>query len=189
MTAAALVRQGRRAHDFSQRELATASAISQPAIAAVEAGHRDLRTASLERLLRAAGAQLVLLPTTATPAAAAADAIYECLRHHDERRAFRHFIGLADGLAGEHGALRVALCAAPAPPVGDSRFDAALAGLVEYRLAAEGLPLPAWVDEPWRRCAEPWVVSTFSGPDLDRITPEPFRRRGVLIDPAELVSV
>lgn len=189
MAAATLVRQSRRVGNLSQRELAEAAAIHQSAIAAVEAGHRDLRVSTLERLLGASGAQLITLPTTATPVVGAADAIYDCLRRGDERRAFRHFIALADGLGREHGTVRVALCVTPPPTVGDRRFDAALAALADHRLGEEDLPRPDWVDEEWRRTEEPWVVSPFSGPELRSAVPEPFRRRGVLLDASELESV
>ena len=65
---------------------------------------------------------------------------------------------------------------------GDSRVDAALAGLVEHLALRDGWPAPLWVDEPGRDGGG-WLVSGI--PAFLRLaeeeTPPAFRKHGVLI--------
>jgi hypothetical protein len=83
------------------------------------------------------------------------------------------------------------LAVSPPPPTGNDRFDALVAGITEVRLAQEGLPLPKWLAENSRvALREQWVVAPYSSvADVIVNTPEPLRRRGVLIDAADLESV
>ena len=59
MAAAALLRAARSRPGLSQRALAVAAGTSQPAVAAIESGRKQPTVATLERLLRAAGTELV----------------------------------------------------------------------------------------------------------------------------------
>lgn len=73
--AATLLRTARRRHGLTQAELAARAGTSQPVISAYEHGRRDPTTATLRRLLAAAGTRLELglggptsdLPPLATP--------------------------------------------------------------------------------------------------------------------------
>jgi len=57
--AALLLRSARIRARLSQRALATAAGTSQSAVAAIESGRKQPTVATLERLLRAAGTELV----------------------------------------------------------------------------------------------------------------------------------
>ena len=92
---------------------------------------------------------------------------------------------MSDELAGAEPALRVALCITPPPPCGDSRFDAALAGIVAYHLERKGLPVPGWVTDDERFLAEAWVVSPHA--EVHEV-PEQLKRHGVLLVESELLS-
>lgn len=59
MDAAALLYTARRRAGLTQRALAEAADTSQPAVAAIESGRKQPTVATLERLLRAAGTELV----------------------------------------------------------------------------------------------------------------------------------
>ena len=59
MDAAALLRSSRLRAGLSQRALAAAAGTSQAAIAAIESGRKQPSVATLDRLLRAAGTELV----------------------------------------------------------------------------------------------------------------------------------
>ena len=59
MDAAALLLSARTRAGLSQRALADAARTSQSAVAAIEAGRKQPTVATLERLLRAAGTELV----------------------------------------------------------------------------------------------------------------------------------
>lgn len=60
VTAATLLRTARVRAGLSQRALAARAGTSQAAVAAIESGRKSPRLATLERLLDAAGASLVL---------------------------------------------------------------------------------------------------------------------------------
>ena len=59
MDAATLLRTARTRAGLTQRALAAAAGTSQSAVAAIEAGRKQPTVATLERLLRAAGTELV----------------------------------------------------------------------------------------------------------------------------------
>ena len=187
-TAARLLRQARRACALSQRQLASSAREHQSSIADFERGKHDPGVDRLDALLGRLGYGLSALPTRRRTVADAADAIYQWLRKGDADRAYRELIQVNDDLTSEHGALRVALAVAPPALVGDSRFDAFIAALVEYRLRSERLPVPEWTSDPERRIAEPWTVDEFAEHDIKTITPRPFRERRIFLDPAELAS-
>jgi transcriptional regulator with XRE-family HTH domain len=187
MTAAALLVQARLAGGLSQLALARAAGTPQPSIARTERGHRDVNVATLDRLVHAAGAQLAVLPTTRTTAAAAAHAVREALEEGNDEASYRAVIQLANDLAAEAGAERVALCVAPPAPTGDERYDAFIAGVVEHRLRALQLPLPRWLATA-ARLASPWRVDEWSSDEALAATPRALRERGVIIGEYELES-
>ena len=59
MDAGALLRAARIRAGLSQRALAEAAGTSQPAVAAIESGSKQPTVATMDRLLRAAGTELV----------------------------------------------------------------------------------------------------------------------------------
>jgi transcriptional regulator with XRE-family HTH domain len=187
-TAARLLRQARRARGLSQRQLASSAREHQSSIADFERGKHDPGVDRLDELVGRLGYGLTVLPTRRRTVADAADAIYQWLRSREPDRAYRELIQLNDDLASEKGALRVALAVTPPPLVGDRRFDAFIAALVEYRLRPERLPVPEWTSDASRRLEEPWTVDDFAGPEVKAVTPKPFRDRRIFLDPAELTS-
>lgn len=60
MTPAALLRRARTRHGLSQHELARRAGTSQPVVSAYERGRRDPTSATLRRLVAAAGDRLEL---------------------------------------------------------------------------------------------------------------------------------
>jgi transcriptional regulator with XRE-family HTH domain len=178
-----VIQAARRASGLSQRELSSISGVAQSTVSEVESGRRVPSVATVERLLRSAGHQLVAIPTRRSDAAAAAEGIARSLSSRRGDHAVRHFIQLADDLAAEHAGIRFALAIA--------HWDAAIAALVEHRLQEEGLPVPAWVASDERRLADEWTFGSgrYVIPvDRDRV-PAAFLRHGVLLDADTLVSV
>lgn len=188
-TAARILNNARRVSGLSQRELARRARSQQPVVARAESAARDVTCDTLERLLRPTGYRLTALPTRSWTAVEAADTIRAHLLADNEDGAYRDVIQFNDDLVREHGALRVAIVAAPPAPTGDDRYDAFLAALVEFRLREERLPLPTWTTE--HSLTERWFVDPNSVGDPATIgaTPKPFRRRNVIIDAVELASV
>jgi hypothetical protein len=68
-------------------------------------------------------------------------------------------------------------------PVGDRRFDALLAALVEHLCAKVSLPSPAWTEEPARFLDTWWFMSGLGSLHADALVHSPisFARRGVFI--------
>ena len=187
--AAGLLKQGRLAAGLSARALARQAGTAQARLSEIERGVHDPSVGTIDRALRAAGWQLAVLPTRAPTAGAVALAVAAGEGGTSEERAFRSLLSLSDGLASAEPALRVALCVAPPPLTGDTRFDAAIAAVVEYHLSRSRLPVPGWVREPSRTLAEPWTPDPYAGPELAAEVPESFRRHGVLLAERELGSV
>jgi transcriptional regulator with XRE-family HTH domain len=189
--AARLLRSTREAVHVSQRELARRSGVPQPSIAAVETEDHDLTVESLGRLAASLGAQVALLPSLRLTAATTAVLVRDSLRKLNTGAADATVFQLANDLAAVEPALRSALVISPAPMTGDRRYDAWIAGLVEFRLAQVGVQAPAWAHEPARVSETEWAVGNVPG--LAEIvrpeTPEPFARRRVLISSDDLVSI
>ena len=188
--AARLLRHARHSTPLSQSALAARVGFRQSNISRLESEGRDVNVDTLDRLLRAAGFRLAALPTQSASVAEASDSTARFVAADNEDGAYRAVIQLADDLAREHGAERVALTVAPPPPTGDERFDAFIAGVVDFRLAAERLPRPKWLtDGP--RLDSPWFVDRWSigNSSVIEATPPQLRTRGVIIDAAELASV
>ncbi len=188
-TGARLVRQVRTGSGLTQRAIGRRAHVPQSVVARAETGGRDLNSTGLDRILRAGGYQLTAIPTLRGTVAEAADQAGRHLAAGNNDAAYRDIIQLADDLAAEHGVLRVALTVCPPPPTGDSRFDAWVAGLVEWRLDAEHLPHPTWLEHA-PHLTDLWWVDAFSKGDqsVADATPAPIRNRGVIIDETELIS-
>lgn len=187
MSARSLLIQARSTGRLTQAALASAAGAPQPSVARVERGRRDLQVGTLERLVHAAGCQLAILPSIRTTAAATSVAVRDALDGHDDEAAYRAVIQLADDLAAEGGAERVALCVTPPPATGDQRYDAFIAGVVEHRLDEDALPQPRWVREAVRLDTL-WLVDEWAGDDALIATPKALRDRGVIIGDYEFVS-
>lgn len=188
--AARLLQQCRRGRALSQTTLGARAGVPQASIARTEGGGRDVTVGTLDRLVRAAGYRLTVIPTRSATVADAADLIAAGLATRNDDVPFRAVIQLADDLAREHGAERVVLTVTPPRATGDVRFDAFLAGVVELRLDEERLPHPKWLTTA-PRLVEPWFVADWLEGDHVTVnaTPTQLRARGVIIDAAELVSV
>ena len=188
--AATLLSSARRYRGISGRALARQTASSQAGLVGVENGTADATTERLDRILRALDYQVVALPTRLGTASGAGEDIRRYLEVGNEDAAFRVVLQLATDLARADHALRVALCVTPPALSGNSKFDALLAGTVEWKLSTDDLPVPLWVGEGARILNEPWDVEPV--PALQETarqrTPDVLRRHGIYLDPAELVD-
>jgi len=185
-----LLESGRRLRGVSRRELARRTGASAPGLADVAAGRKDATTARLDSLLRALDLQLALLPGRRSTAVGTGEEVRELVAVADERSAYRAVRQLAIDLAAVEPALRVALAVTPPPPTGDRRFDALLAAVVDDCLGSDGLPIPQWVSAEDRSLDEPWDVEPVAvlRPAARAATPEAFARRGIYLDPVDLVD-
>ncbi len=190
MTIATLSESARQSRGVSQSSLAHSSGHFAANISAIESGRRVPRVDTLDRLLRATGARLTISPTLRVTALEVAAEIRVALKVGDTSGAFRAWLAFNDDLANETPTNRVVITAFAPATTGDPVYDAAIAALVEYRLAEVTAPLPGWLASA-PVIAEPTVLtdSRYITADDLGVVPEPFRRRGVLIDVDSLQSV
>jgi len=191
MQAATIVRNARRVAGLSQTQLAERSGVAASAISQIEAGKRNPSFETVTRLIASTGGQLVSVPTRIGTAATIALQIAEDLRGGKQAYALRAFIQLNDNLCSVEGSTRLALCITEPAPTGSKRWDAALAGLVAYRLRQEGIAAPAWANEPSRFLGKVWnisegVVYLVANPED---VPREFLERRVHIEARDLESV
>jgi transcriptional regulator with XRE-family HTH domain len=184
----ALIHDARRSAGITQLELATRAGTAQPAVAAYESGARTPNLATLERLLDACGYDVELLarPRVRRGASSLAElgqTIAQDLAQDEEQDAVRLLFGFADDFRGSSRAGRIALLREEPAPTGETRFDAALAGVAELFAAESAIAAPAWVNgggrfvEPW------WFVA--SRPEFHAYTlahtPAVLARHGVFM--------
>jgi transcriptional regulator with XRE-family HTH domain len=180
--ASTLIRSARKSQSLTQVGLAEQAQVHQSNISVIESG-RDLSVSTLEKLLRGTGHRLFALPIQKADVTEAASAIRVHLKAGNTQGALRTLIQLNDNLVSEHGLHRGVLGISEPEPTGNPVWDAALAGLVAWRLTEENIPLPTWVDKsrfflpiPRSLC----IDSANPVPDASDIPPE-FARRGVLV--------
>jgi transcriptional regulator with XRE-family HTH domain len=180
--ASTLVRSARKSRSLTQVDLAEQTQVHQSNISDIEGG-RDLSVSTLEKLLRGTGHRLFALPIQKADVTEAASAIRVHLKAGNTQGALRVLIQLNDNLVSEHGLGRGVLGLCEPEPAGNQVWDAALAGLVAWRLSEENIPLPTWVNKPRFFLRLPRTLRIDAAdpiPAISDIPPE-FARRGVLV--------
>jgi hypothetical protein len=146
---------------------------------------------TVERLLAGSNHSLIAIPSTRASAAEIASHIREAVKNKRPDQAARSFIQLNDNLAAEHNEGRYGLGLSEPAPTGIKHWDAALAGLVAFRLREEGFPAPSWTTQPSRHLKKSWTFTagTYLTPVDRESVPDDFLERGILIDSDTLKSV
>ncbi len=183
-----MIRGARQAAGITQLELAGRAGTAQPAVAAYESGGRTPSIATLRRLLGACEHDVEVLARPrvrrgAGSLAELAQTIEEDLGEGRERDALRLLFGFADDFRGSSRPGRIALLADEPPATGDSRFDAALAGVAEFFASEAAIPAPPWVDGPGRFVQPWWFVASLPALHAYTLahTPAVFARHGVFM--------
>lgn len=192
MTIVESFRRARKRSGESLRNVAARSGVGAGNLSAIENGHRDPTSATLDRLSSAIGVGWIPFPARGrTPAAVAAEHILHAEAQGHDAQAYRRFLQLSDDLASADPVTRVLLCAEE-PDQSTSRWVDAVAALVEVRLKEVSAPIPDWVTE---RAGHPdaiWEPQRSSHPlplEADRTeVPIEFLRRGVALERGELAS-
>jgi transcriptional regulator with XRE-family HTH domain len=183
-----IIRRARREAGITQLDLAARAGTAQPAVAAYESGARTPNLDTLTRLLDGCehDLELVARPRVRRGAASLAElslTISEDLADEREQDATRLLFGYADDFRGSSRPGQIALITKEPATTGQTRFDAALAGLAEFFAAEAGLASPAWVERP-ERFVEPWWFIA-SRREFDAYTlahtPACFARHGVFV--------
>lgn len=187
MAATSFLRGARASRRLTQDHVARVAGTSVPNVSSIEAGRRIPRVDTLDRLLRATGSRLGVLPTTREGALEASIEIRAAIEGNDADAAFRAWLTYSDALAVESAVNRVVLAAHPPQPTGTDVYDAALAAVSEFRLQEVDAPIPDWVnDSP--TCDPEVVLGDLATLPRDLLgdTPAAFLIRGLVIDRASL---
>ena len=190
MTQNSLINNTRRARGLTQQALSARTGIAETAVSSIENG-RDARLSTVQRLLAGSDHSLIAIPSTRASAAEIASRIRDAVKNKRPEEAARNFIQLNDNLAAEHNEGRYGLGLSEPAPTGIKHWDAALAGLVAFRLGEEGFPPPSWTTRPSRKLKKAWTFNsgTYLTPVSRASVPMEFLDRGILIDADTLRSV
>lgn len=205
-----LLIQARKSAGITQQQLADRAGVSQPSIAAYESGRRQPTLPTLYRLLAAAGYEPRIrleqrhppetgnrerrwIPLTAARAAAG---IRSAVRRGDPSEALRWVAQLVADIERAPAVRRAALIRRVPPSTGDRRWDAMLAGAVEYVCHRFRLGVPQWSADPDRFLDRAWfVIETILGrpsPGLAvsafSASPASLANRGVFVHSSSLES-
>lgn len=166
----------------SQRDVARLSGMSQPALAALEAGRGNPTLDTLERWARALDLELTALPRPYDPMVEVATALSDA----DDPLAFRLGLELLDRLR-EMGEEELTDAISHAPRTSSERYEALIAAVVELVCIERSISPPAWCAEP---IASPmWWISPLPSARRHALAtcPAPFRARGIMIDEVDVM--
>ncbi|ANJ26049.1 hypothetical protein ATC03_04180 [Agromyces aureus] len=177
-----LIRSTRKSGRLSQRELSERTEVPQARVSLAETARESPRFETVARLLAGTGHRLFAAPTMRDDVVCVASRIREALAADDLDAASAAFLSLNADLAAERGLVRGVLAITEPEPTGSKTWDSALAALVAYRLAEEGVPLPPWVHGEDRRMARARALPLGSPAIAAR------RESGIADVPAEFVA-
>lgn len=177
----------RKRRGFSQSEVASHTGISTSAISACENGRREPGTATLEKLAGAIGLRVLLIDVgRASPVAEHASVLAAALRAGDADLAFATLRTISVELQYASPSEMVVL-SYQQPAAIDPQWDAAIAGVVEWRLQQAAAPIPMWVTECRRDPADAWAPSmAVQFEDAQTSDVQSLADRGILIHSMDL---
>jgi transcriptional regulator with XRE-family HTH domain len=200
--ASTILRQLRRDCGLTQRDLAAKSGVPQSTIAEVEGGQREPSLTLLSRIAESAGQSIVirLAPLPRHSAVAIANTIRDRLYGGPgdglsldirEDGALRAVIDLKDALRRSGNREFDALTRQAPSLVGDSRWDAFLAAVVEDEAARKAISPPRWTNDSNRFNRPFWYLSKNQRFHTWEIANSPgaFIRHGLFAAEEELESV
>ena len=189
-SSADLLIAARKHSGLTQSQMADIAKTSQSAIAAYEAGHREPTVPVLQRMLAATGHNLVIAFEADQNLYRIADLARDISKTSKKNREQR--LRLVFEFLREVDAKELTLRLAVEPEsTGDLRFDAMLAAMSEDLCVKNSVAPPSWVFADQRFLSSAWWVSDLKSARTRALvnTPASYRRRGVMIDRHDLVSV
>lgn len=112
-----------------------------------------------------------------------ASEVRRCLTENDTSSAFRVVARFLEHYDKADWPTRERMVTPRPDFTGSERYDAMLAGIVEYACATHRVLAPAWVNEPEYFLDEFWFVSGMKSLHADALVHSPisFKRRGVFL--------
>ena len=198
----ALLRELRRRLGLSQRALAQMAGVPQPTIAEIEAVRREPTVTLLSKIVESAGLAIEVRLVELEPqsAVAAANKVKDRLSGSAgaglpidirEDGALRAVLDLKDGLRRSDREQFAARVQFPPSLIGDTRWDAFIAAVVEDEAAIKNFPPPRWTNDPGRFNKPFWYLSENRELHTWELTTSPgaFVRHGLFAAKDELESV
>jgi transcriptional regulator with XRE-family HTH domain len=175
----------RNATGKSQSDLSRLASTQNALISRIEAGQRDTKTATLDRLMAALGHQMIPVASTAQTAAELAIAVRTQIARRRPAEAWAAVMAFDRGLLTEVPATRAVLCHPVPASTTSLKWDQLIAAVCEYRMG-EGAPHHPWMISP--ALDERWVFDVTGKTDGQdaNVTPRAFLRRGIVFSPTEL---
>ena len=179
-----------QASGISRRSLAAATGSSAAGLTEVFHGLKDTTVGRLDRLLQHLDHTLVAVPTKFASVALIAQVVGRDLKNGQPQNAFRAVLQGIEDLRAADPATRVALSITPPPSTGSPAHDALIAGICEWALSWDDLPLPRWLQEAVP-LDPPWDVEPVANLRAQgrRDTPAAIARHGVFIEAQSLFNV
>ena len=173
------LKQARVRAGLSLTDAAKRSGVQRSNIAAIENGRRDPTASTIEKIASASRVRLIPVNSDGrTTVAEASTALADAVRQNNVRRAYRVLVQVADDLTTPDPADRFVLAIEPPAHI-SPEWDAALAGITEWRLNQAHLPLPGWVAEERGNRGWDWTprlsAAVASIPVDVESVPEPLR--------------
>ncbi|NUS45023.1 MAG: helix-turn-helix transcriptional regulator [Mycobacteriaceae bacterium] len=192
------LRKERLRRHVSQADVAARIGTTQSAIARFESGLSDPRLSTMERYADAIGVEFTIraVADRSTLRMVAVD-VRQSLDTAGASESLRQVIQFVDDTARLEAAEVSTRIREEPDSVGDSRWDALLAGIAEYVGRRAGVATPGWASAPGRFLHRFWFVieDVLSRPAPGLAahsfvsSPPELAARGVFLDRASLVSV
>jgi transcriptional regulator with XRE-family HTH domain len=192
------LREARLRRGIAQAEIAERLGTTQSAVARLEAVQSDPRLGTVARYAQSVGMRITAVPVVSGRSlSAVARDIRGSVGAGDPDDALRHVIQFLDDVSRmETSTRRQAILEEP-EQVGDTRWDALLAGIAEMVSRRYGFAVPGWAAAPSRFLHRFWfVIEDILGrraPGLAAVAfakaPAPLANRGVFLDADTLASV
>ncbi len=186
-----MLARARRTRGLSQRVLAARLGLSQPHLARLESGRGNPTLQTLDRWATSLQFALDLRPlgsATTHAAGILVQAAQAMTSLDSEEDRFRVFLDAFDRLTEMDDAVLATEARAEPPMIGDVRYDALLAALVEHVTLQRGISSPKWARQPRRVVHGLWWTSPLPSARARAIDtcPASFRVRGVMLDATDL---
>jgi transcriptional regulator with XRE-family HTH domain len=173
---------------LTQADLAARAGTSRTRLSAYEHAHTDPGLETLERITKAAGLELAVVPAGTHRVGEQVARITATLTAGDERYALRLVAELADWV--RTGTVSPAALDADPGSTGDQRWDAVIGGVAEMLARELAHAVPAWASAPSRFLNGWWFVTQLRSVRASVFveTPAALAARGVLLSASSLGS-
>ncbi len=185
------LRRARRRSGASLRSVASLSGVGAGNLSAIENGHREPTSSTVDRLASTMGIEWVPFHAEGrTPAASAADEITRAENDGRHAQAYRRFLQLADDLASADPVTRVLLSAEPpdTPPLAGWTRSPLSWNCVCTRFALRSLHGSPATPVSRMPCGSLSAVHALSRSAQITTTSREFLKRGVAIEQGELLT-